>query len=303
MNGFIQTVAGRIPASEVGFTLPHEHTYVEYINQTQSEDVLATELDEFRVRGGSCLVDLTLRGMGRDALRVKALSERTGLHIVLGCGYYRQPHYPPEALIDRRTVQSIADEFVREFEEGIDGTGIRPGIIGEIGADKSWVSAQEERVHRAAARAQQATGLAITTHSVFSRVGLEQLRLFLDEGADPSRVIIGHCDGYPNIDYYMELLGQGVCIEFDGMGYAAPYLRYGEPIVLDLILKLLDRRMERQILLSQDVCNIERLKLFGGSGYSYLQETIIPRLLEAGVTDDIIDTLTVENPRRLLALA
>src|ERR1700722_16076380 len=105
VNGYVQTVRGRVPAAEIGFTLPHEQTYVQlwhvadrfdYAHQTESEDVLAAELDQFRARGGSCLVDLTLRGMGRDPQRVKALSERTGVHIVLGCGYYRQPYYPPE---------------------------------------------------------------------------------------------------------------------------------------------------------------------------------------------------------------
>ncbi len=311
MTGLIHTVRGPVPAEDIGFTLPHEHTYVylwrieerfDYATQTESEDVLAAELEEFRTRGGSCLVDLTLPGMGRDAARVKALSERTGVHIVLGCGYYREPYYPPGALVDRRSVGAIADDLVEEIENGIDGTGIRPGILGEIGTHKPWISAQEERVHRAVARAQRLTGLSITTHSVLSRVGLDQLQLFLEEGADPSRIIIGHCDGYPDLDYYLELLNLGASIEFDGLGYNAPYLRFGEPMILGLLLELLERRLESQILLSQDVCTMERLKRFGGNGYSYLQEAIVPKLREAGVTDDLIDTLTVENPRRLLSV-
>ena len=311
VSGIIQTVRGPVPADEIGFTLPHEHTYVylwriedrfDYATQTESEDLLAAELEEFRTRGGSCLVDLTLPGMGRDAARVKALSERAGVHIVLGCGYYREPYYPPGALVDRRSVDAIAEDFVREIKDGIEGTGIRPGIIGEIGTHKPWISAQEERVHRAVARTQRATGLSITTHSVLSRVGLEQLKLFLEEGADPSRIVIGHCDGYPDLGYYLELLNLGACIEFDGFGYTVPYLRFGEPIVRGLLLELLERRMENQILLSQDVCTMERLKRFGGNGYSYLQETVIPNLREAGVNDDLIHTLTVENPRRLLSV-
>jgi len=86
---------------------------------------------------------------------------------------------------------------------------VRPGIIGEIGTDKPWVSALEERVHRAAARASLATGLAITTHAILSPVGLDQLRIFTEEGVDPGRVVIGHADSYPVLDHYLTLLGEG----------------------------------------------------------------------------------------------
>src|SRR5439155_9777437 len=108
-----------------------------------------------------------------------------GLQAVVGTGWDREPYYPPEARIDRRTVADLADAMVAEVTEGVDGTGIRAGVIGEIGTDKTWVSAQEERVFRAAGRAQARTGLAVTTHTIASRVGLDQLDLLEAEGADP----------------------------------------------------------------------------------------------------------------------
>ena len=112
----------------------------------------------------------------------------------MGSGWYRGAYYPPEARIDRRSVDDLADELVREATDGVGESGVIPGIIGEIGTDKPWVSAAEERVHRAAARAAKRTGRAITTHSIMSPVGLAQLRIFEEEGLDPARVVIGHSD-------------------------------------------------------------------------------------------------------------
>src|SRR5207253_2192111 len=103
----------------------------------------------------------------------------------------------------------LADEIGRDATEGVGGSGVRAGIIGEIGTDKPWLSAQEERVHRAAARASRRTGLAITTHSVQSRVGLDQLSVFEAEGADLSRVVVGHADSNPMFDYHLAIVERG----------------------------------------------------------------------------------------------
>ena len=183
----VMTVSGPIPPERVGFTLPHEHTGIylwhiqnrwDYWELTPDEDLIGDELRDFRRRGGSTLVELTLPGVGRDPERLRRLASRTGVQIVMGCGWYREAYYPPEARIDRRTVDNLADELIGELRDGVGGTGVRPGIIGEIGTDKPWVSAQEERVHRAAARAARETGMAITTHGVRSPVALAQLRIF-----------------------------------------------------------------------------------------------------------------------------
>jgi phosphotriesterase-related protein len=185
----------------------------------------------------------------------------------------------------------------------VDGTGIRPGIIGEIGTDKPWLTAREERVHRAVARAARRTGLAITTHAVMSDVGLAQLRIFEEEGADPSRVVIGHADSYPDLAHYLALIGRGASIEFDflGMSFTAQE-RAGEPRVIALVLELLSRGHAGQLLFSQDVCHDGQLSSFGGHGYTYLQQTFLPRLAAAGVDAGTLQTITVDNPRRLLSL-
>lgn len=312
----VQTVLGPVDPSALGFILPHEHTAItlweipgrwDYWELTRDELIITAELVRYRDRGGTALVDATLPGVGRDPAWLVRLARSTGLHVVMGCGWYRGAYYPAETLVDRRSVDDLANDLLREAEEGIEleglGARVRPGIIGEIGTDKPWLSAQEERVHRACARASRRTGLAITTHAVMSDVGLAQLAVFEAEGADLGRVVIGHADSYPALDYYLEIIRRGASIEFDFLGMSfTPQERHGEPRVIDLLLELLSRGHADRVLLSQDVCHNQQLHHYEGGGYTYLQEAFLPRLRERGVSDAEIDQLTVVNPRRILAI-
>ena len=313
---YVQTVLGPVDPATLGFTLPHEHTAIalwqipnrwDYWELTRDASIITEELVRFRDAGGSALVDLTLPGVGRDPTWLVQLAKATGLNLVMGCGWYRESYYPAEARIDRRSVEDLADELVLEATEGIVVAGldapVRPGIIGEIGTDRPWLSAQEERVHRAAARAARRTGLAITTHAVMSDVGLAQLRAFEDEGANLSRVVIGHADSYPVLDHYLEIIRRGANLEFDFLGMSfTPQERLGEPRIIDLLLELLSRGHADRVFLSQDVCHNSQLRYYEGNGYTYLQEAFLPRLRERGVSDAEIDQLTVANPRRLLTI-
>lgn len=309
----VQTVLGAIDPGDLGFTLPHEHTQIslwhiparwDYWQLTRDEPVILEELAAFRDAGGGAIVDLTMPGVGRDPLWLAGIARASGLNVVMGCGWYRGAYYPTETLIDRRSVDDLAEELVHEATEGVGDTGIRPGIIGEIGTDKPWVSALEERVHRAAARAARRTGLALTTHSVLSPVSLDQLRIFEDEGADPSRVVIGHSDSYPHLDHYLAIVERGASIEFDFLGMSfTPAERHGEGRIVELLCELLSRGHVEHVLLSQDVCHDSQLQRYGGNGYTYLASTFLPRLREAGVSEAEIETMTVANPRRLLSIA
>lgn len=308
----VQTVLGPIEPATLGFTLPHEHTQIalwhidgrwDYWQLTRDEPVILDELTRFREAGGSSLVDLTLPGVGRDPQWLRRLAEASGLHLVMGCGWYRSAYYPPEARIDRRSVDDLADELVGECRDGAGETGIRPGIIGEIGTDKPWLSALEERVHRAAARAASRTGLAITTHAVMSAVGLAQLRIFEEERTDLTRIVIGHADSYPILDHYLEILRRGANLEFDFLGMAfTPGERHGESRIVELLCELLSRGHADRILLSQDVCHDSQLTRNNGHGYVYLAKSFLPRLRAAGVSAGEIETMTVLNPRRLLTI-
>ena len=306
--GQVQTVLGPVAPGDLGFTLPHEHTkcslwWIEnrwdYWELIGDEPRINEELAAYKALGGGTLVDVTPIGIGRDLARLARLSEATGLHIVAGAGWYRQAYYPAEARIDRRSIDDLADEIVQEFVEG----PVRPGIIGEIGTDKPWVTAQEERVFRAAARAALRTGASVTTHAVQSDVGLAQLSILEDEGLDPARIVIGHCDSHPRIEHWREIVRRGAHVEADFLGMSfTPLERAGEPKVVELISTLLNEGFEKQILLSQDVCHDSQLTSYGGNGYTYLQRSFLPSLAAAGVNAATIRTITVENPARLLTL-
>lgn len=306
--GQVQTVLGPVAPSDLGFTLPHEHTkcslwWIEnrwdYWELIGDEPRISEELAAYKGLGGGALVDVTPIGIGRDLARLARLSQATGLHIVAGAGWYRQAYYPAEARIDRRSIDDLADEIVQEFVDG----PVRPGIIGEIGTDKPWVTAQEERVFRAAARAALRTGASVTTHAVQSDVGLAQLTILEDEGLDPARIVIGHCDSHPRIEHWREIVRRGAHVEADFLGMSfTPLERAGEPKVVELISTLLNEGFKKQILLSQDVCHDSQLASYGGNGYTYLQKSFLPRLAAAGVDAATIKTITEENPARLLTL-
>ena len=307
----VQTVLGPIEPSALGFTLPHEHTQIalwhiagrwDYWQLTRDEATILDELARYRAAGGGGLVDLTLPGVGRDPIWLRTIAEASGLHLVMGAGWYRTAYYPADADIERRTAGDLADALEAEIAEGVGDTGVRPGIIGEIGTDKPWLTPAEERVHRAAARAANRTGLAITTHAVLSDVGLSQLRIFEEEGVDPARVVIGHADSHQVLDHYLAIIERGANLEFDFIGMPWPTERGNERRTIELACDLLDRGHADRIFLSQDVCHDNQLKRYGGNGYVYLFETFLPQLREAGATEADIRTITVDNPRRLLTV-
>jgi predicted metal-dependent phosphotriesterase family hydrolase len=308
----VMTVLGPVDPSALGFTLPHEHTQIalwqipgryDYWELTRDEPVILDELRLFREAGGGTLCDLTLDGVGRDPRWLAGLAQQSGLNIVMGGGWYRNPWYPPEARLDRRMTDEIAETLVAEATVGVGDTGVRIGILGEIGTDKPWVAPIEERVFRAVARASRRTGLAITTHAAQSAVGTLQLQILEEEGADPGRVVIGHADSYPRLDHYLGLLERGASIEFDFLGMAfEPTEKHGEARVVILLLELLARGFGDRILLSQDVCHNSQLRAYEGNGYTYLQTTFLPRLRERGVSEAEIQLLTVVNPRRVLTV-
>jgi phosphotriesterase-related protein len=303
------TVTGPVKADELGFTLPHEHPFCklrqaehryDFPDQFDDDDVVADELLAFRDQGGRTLVDLTVPDIGRVPERVRALSIRTGIQIVMGCGWYRESYYLPEERIGRRPVADLADELVKEIHEGVGTTGIRPGVIGEIGSEKTWVSPIEERVLRAGARAQRQTGLPLGAIHAIGPVAPEQLTILEDEGADLTRVAVAHAETYPHLPYLLKVLERGVYIQFDNCGQFRSLGRYEEQI-LGVIRELIDRGHEHKLMLSHDTCKLGQFRIHGGPGFVYVAETTLPRLREMGVPDQTLTRITSENPRDWLA--
>jgi phosphotriesterase-related protein len=301
---YVQTVDGPVDPASLGVTLTHEHVFLEmwsrdgegYIGQLRDEDVLAAELSAFAAAGGGCLVDQTPGGAGRDPLGLRRMSARTGLKIVTGCGWYTEPYYPPAEDLARRSTASIAAALVAEIRDGFGDTGVRPGIVGEIGASQGWISPLEERVHRAAARAAVATGLPLATHTLYHSTGAAQMALLDEEGVDPAQVCIGHCDTFPSLAYCLSVARWGGYVSIDNVGHVTGD---HEAQVLRVVLGLLEAGFGAQVLLSQDVGQVSELRSRGGRGYTYLSENFLPQL---GVDEATIRLLTVENPARWLTI-
>ena len=145
--------------------------------------------------------------------------------------------------------------------------------------------------------------MAVTTHAVMSEVGLAQLRVFDEEGLDPGRVVIGHADSYPDRAYHQAIIERGANLEFDFLGMTfTPVERHGEPRLVRLLLALLEAGHAERILLSQDVCHDSQMAAYEGHGYTYLADAFLPHLRSMGVDQATIETMTIDNPRRLLTL-
>jgi phosphotriesterase-related protein len=302
MSMNVMTVTGPVKPDELGVVLPHEHVFIDLVREYRGSGLLndehlaVRELEAVRAAGGSTLVDLTTDEIGRDPAALRRVAEATGIAIVMGSGHYREP-YLDRDWFDQHPVDAIADEIVRDITEGVRGSGIRAGIIGEIGADRRHVSAAEERSFRAAARAHQRTGVTISTHAARWPVGLAQLKILTEEGVDPRRVIIGHTDSVPIPEYHLALVRQGCYVSFDSIGTGSQYDGHR---ALDFILRLVRAGFGAQILLSQDVCLSDHLKAAGGCGYAYLLTEFLPALIAVGLDAEQVERFVTSNPRAAL---
>jgi predicted metal-dependent phosphotriesterase family hydrolase len=304
----ITTVRGPMPADDLGFCLPHEHVLIDLwrnsVNRWDTDGVLndkhrqTEELRYYLEAGGRSIVDLSLPAIGQDPAGLAWIAATLDTPIIMGCGWYRQPYYGPE--IDTTPTDTLAGQLIDVIVRGVGEPGIRPGIIGEIGSHKHYVTAQEERVFRAAGLAGAETGLAVTTHSVASDVGLHHLKLLMDSGMAPERIIIGHADSYLSLPYLLAVLDSGAYLQFDNIGYPLPRVAALEEDLVAMILELLGRGWAERILLSQDVCWKGHLRAYGGAGYAYLPRTFAGVLAAAGVSDEDWRTMTEANPRRVL---
>lgn len=299
----VWTVRGPLAPEALGRTLMHEHVLVDFyrvsglLNQLLNDEALAIEeLTPLREAGGAALVECTTIDLGRDVEALRRVSEQSGVQIIASTGWYRQLFYPPE--IDRLSTEALADRMVAELTEGIGASGIRAGIIGEIGVNLDYATAQEERVLRAAARAQRRTGAPLSTHASMYPVGLVQLDILIEEGVDPARVIVGHADTYLDAAYHRRVLETGATLAFDTIGreHMNPDARRAGALV-----RLLHDGWGERLVLSSDRCHRSDLRAFGGVGYAHVFTTFFERLRQLGASQGELDLMTIDNPRRLLA--
>ena len=298
------TVRGPVAPEDLGHTQMHEHIFTDlswprhrWLALPITDEVQMTEeVRLYKEAGGGTLVDPTLEHIGRDPEKLRRVSEAAGVHVVMGTGFYREPYYPE--FVNKWTAQRLADYMIDEIENGVGGTGVRPGIIGEIGLDKAWVQGVEERVLRAAARAQVATGLPITTHTTMY-MAPAFLEIFQEEGAAADRVILGHLDGVLEMDALEQAAATGAYLEFDliGLEWINTDKRRAE-----FLAELVRRGYQDRLLLAQDMPARPRLKTNGGHGYQHLIENFLPMLRAEGVGGEAIHAMTRSNPARVLAV-
>ena len=302
MTSTVMTVCGPVPADQLGFTLIHEHLLLDLMrdawignNILNDPELALRELQRYKQAGGVTLVDQTNRGLVQDPLTIKRLSECSGVQVVLGCGWYRETYYDPA--LSRWKTDQVADQMVTDITEGIDGSGVRAGIIGEIGAHATWISPAEERVLRAAGRAHRRTGLTVTLHATRAPLGLDQLDILQEEGVDPRRVVVGHAQSYPVFEYHAEIARRGAFISFDRMGSTNAYDLERN---LELIRGVLAAGLIRNLVLSHDVCYRSDLATYGGAGYTFISDELPRYFDQLGIGDAEFQQLMIDNPRRAL---
>ncbi|MFF2138987.1 phosphotriesterase [Streptomyces sp. NPDC058193] len=302
----LRTVTGELSASSVrGPVLAHEHLVLDLDRRGDRAAVLhpehhaaavTAELATLREESGLALVvELTCRGMGRDVRALAEISRDSGVAVVAATGWYYEPFHTPE--IDAGDVEQLTGVLVREIEDGIAGTGIRPGVLGEIGSHGDVPTASEAKVLRAGARAALATGLSVATHAQLGRGGPAQLELLTGEGLPAHRVSIGHQDLLDDHGVHRELAAEGAYVAFDTVGKSS---YQDDRTRLELLLALVEAGHADRALLSCDISRHGYLMGEGGQGYGHLFRSFLPRLRAAGADDDLVDLLTRRNPLRFL---
>lgn len=307
----VPSVSGPLDTSALGFTLMHEHVFVlsegvvanfPRLWDAEGQAASAVErLKEAKAHGVDTIVDLTVLGLGRDVATVRAIAKAAGIQVIVATGLYTYdalPHY-----FESRDANVMADLFVQDIEEGIQGTDIRAGIL-KCATDEQGVTTGVEKALRAVARAHRRTGTPISTHThAASRQGLAQQDIFEQEGVDLGRVVIGHSGDTEDIAYLEKLISRGSYIGMDRFGLEQ--LLPTEKRV-GVIAELCRRGHAGKMVLSHDTsCHIDWFdpalirQAVPKWNFLHISDEVVPALKAAGVTDEQVRQMTVENPRRI----
>lgn len=315
----VQTVRGPIDSRQLGVTLMHEHIFVLsteiMLNYPEAwgdeekriEDAVA-RMNELYARGVRSVVDLTVVGLGRYIPRIERVAEKTKLQIVVATGIYTYNDVPfyfhfrgPGTPFDGPEV--MVDMFVKDIREGIAGTQAKAGIL-KCCTDQPGLTPGVERVLRAVAQAHRKTGVPISTHThAHTKRGLDQQRIFREEGVDLSRVIIGHSGDTTDIDYLEELIAGGSYLGMDRFGIDT-ILSFEDRV--KTVARLCERGHAGKMVLSHDAaCFNDWLPerdlpaVLPRWHFLHIHNDVIPALKQQGVTDQQIETMLVHNPREI----
>lgn len=340
----VRTVAGDIAPDDLGITLCHEHLLIDlkrvfvepdepdakvmahraveletlgwirsnYVSNLDNlglyvENEVIEEIKLYQKVGGATLVEVTPVDIGRNPEGLLRIAEAAGLNVVMGSGYYVHGTHPDD--MDVRSEDALVDEMTRDVTDGVGNTGIKSGIIGEIGC--TWpLDKNERKVLRAAARAQQATGAALTIHPGRDPAApIEILEVIDGAGGDVKRTIMGHLDRtFHHYAAFKEFADSGCFLEFDMFGLESAYYPF-EPTDMpndgrriDLVMRLIDEGHLDQILVSHDIAFKHLLVRYGGNGYGHILQNAVPKMRTKGMSEAQIETVLKHNPRRALTI-
>ncbi len=344
-RGLVQTVLGPVPPSELGATTTHEHLYADFSRMyrpaqdspspeladvplalenlgwirrnyySNRPNLRLTDLDtaigevrKYKEAGGGTIVEATTPGIGRSPDALARISRESGVHIVMGAGFYVGAAHPGD--MDDRSVEDLAREIVGDIAEGAGDGGVKAGIIGEIGC--TWpLAPNESKALSAAAIAQRETGAAVAVHpGRHTDAPLEILEVLADGGADVSRVVMAHLDRTVfEFGAVERIAASGCYLEWDLFGNEGSYYPNAEIDMpsdaqrLDFIRRAVDAGYSDRIVMGHDIFTKHRLVRYGGHGYGHILQYIVPKMRRKGFSDDAIRAITVDNPARLLAFA
>lgn len=317
----VNTARGVIDAAALGVTLMHEHVFIMTTDVAQNypeawgadatrEADAINRLNELKARGVDTIVDLTVLGLGRYLPRIARIAAATDINIVVATGLYTYNDLPmtfhfrgPGTALGGPEI--MTEMFVRDIEVGIADTGIKAAII-KCATDEPGVTPGVERVLRAVAQAHRQTGAPITTHThAATRRGLEQQRIFAQEGVDLSRVVIGHSGDSTDIGYLEELIANGSYLGMDRFGIDS-FLPFD--VRVGVVADMCERGHADRMVLSHDTwCYFDALpdeitrKLMPNSHFLHIHNDVIPALKRGGVRDEQLTTMLVDNPRAILS--
>lgn len=319
----VMTAEGPVAAERLGTTLPHEHIFSNLARDLGLEglvddpDVARDELRHLFDAGGRTVVEVSPVEVRGDVALMRDLARQAGVHLVLGTGFYRDSYYD-HTVMRRLDSDELAQRLIAEIRGGIQddhpatpspyawraqghatagAAPLLPGVIGELGWDGFRATPAEERAFRAAARAHHETGLTISTHAARG-AGLRQVALLAEEGVDPRRIIVGHCDTLPDPGYHLAVAETGAWVQFDTFAHVTS--GWDVDRRASWVRELIRAGHADQILLSNDYCVRSNARHAGGRGYSGVLDTLLPALGSAGVTQADAARLVTENPQRAL---
>jgi phosphotriesterase-related protein len=338
--GLVRTVLGDIEPGELGRTMTHEHLLIGFSrwareagvtpepepimvtlenraeiarhgtafdHRIDSVDEAIAETRLYADAGGGTIVDATNPDLSRDPEALRAISEATGVHVVMGAGHYVNEHHPLD--MDERSEEQLFEEFVGDVTEGADGTAIRSGIIGEIGCHYP-LHPNEEKTLRAATRASLATGAALLIHPGRDpRSPIELMRVVIEAGGSADRTIVGHLDRTIFEDEQLvELAETGCYVEFDLFGQESSFYLHApidmpnDATRVDHLRHLIERGFGDRLLVAQDICRKTALCTYGGTGYGHILRNVVPLMERKGMSAAEIDAILIVNPARILAM-